>query len=491
MDERRIYEDIALRTGGDIYIGVVGPVRTGKSTFIKRFMETMVIPKIENVYMRERARDELPQSGSGRTVMTAEPKFVPEEAVTITAGGATFSVRLIDCVGYMVDGAIGADENGEPRMVSTPWFDHDVPMVEAAETGTRKVISEHSTLGIVMTTDGSITDIPRSAYVAAEERVIGELLRLGKPFIVVVNSAEPESAAAKALQKELAEKYNVACTVVDCLSLDEDDVADILKNVLLEFPIALLGIYLPPWLDALPPEHALKSSLFASVREACADMRRLRDAEAAVAGIGRAENVSRAAIRDIRAGTGAVYAEAELPRELFYATLSERSGFTVADDGDLIKLLTDVSLIKNEYDRVRDALKDVQEKGYGIVYPVRDELKLYEPEIVRHGGKYSVRLKASAPSIHMIRANIETEVSPAIGSEKHSDDIINFLLQEFEGDTGKIWESNIFGKSLYDIAGEGLQAKIKKMPEDARSKLQEALQRIVNEGGNGLICIIF
>jgi stage IV sporulation protein A len=278
---------------------------------------------------------------------------------------------------------------------------------------------------------------------------------------------------------------------VNCLALDEPDVTDILKTVLLEFPIAMLGLYLPPWLDALPPEHAIKSTLFSSVREACADMTKLRDAEAAVTKIGKADNISRAAIRDIKAGRGTVYADAELPRELFYTTLSERSGFTVADDGDLLKLLTDVSGIKSEYDRIKDALKDVNEKGYGIVYPTKEELKLYEPEIVRRGGKYGVKLKASAPSLHMIRANIETEVSPAIGSEKHSDDIINFLLQEFEGDTGKIWESNIFGKSLYDIAGEGLQAKIKKMPEDAQNKLQEALQRIVNEGSNGLICIIF
>ncbi len=491
MDERRIYEDIALRTGGDIYIGVVGPVRTGKSTFIKRFMETMVIPRIDNVYMRERAKDELPQSGSGRTVMTAEPKFVPEEAVTITAGGASFSVRLIDCVGYMVEGAVGADENGEPRMVSTPWFEHDVSMAEAAETGTRKVISEHSTIGIVVTTDGSITDIPRTSYTAAEERVIGELRRLGKPFIIIVNSAEPDSPSARALKKELAEKYGVSCLAVNCLTLDEAGVEDILKTVLLEFPIARLELYLPPWVEALPPEHPIKSGLFSSVRQACADMVKLRDAETAVMKIGKAENISRAAVRDIKAGSGAVLAEAELPRELFYATLSERSGFEVADDGDLMKLLTDMSGVKSEYDRVRDALRDVREKGYGIVYPARDELKLHEPEIVRHGGKYGVRLKASAPSIHMILANIETEVSPAIASEKHSEDIINYLLQEFEGDTGRIWESNIFGKSLYDIAGEGLQAKIKKMPEDAQSKLQESLQRIVNEGSNGLICIIF
>jgi stage IV sporulation protein A len=491
VDERRIYEDIALRTGGDIYIGVVGPVRTGKSTFIKRFMETMVIPKIDNIYMKERARDELPQSGSGRTVMTAEPKFVPEEAVTIEAGGADLSVRLIDCVGYMVDGAVGAEEDGVARMVSTPWFDYEISMTEAAEIGTRKVIAEHSTIGIVMTTDGTITDIPRSAYIPAEERVVDELKKIGKPFIVVLNSANPKGSAARSLKNELSEKYGVSCLAVNCLSLDEPDVEEILKTVLLEFPIARLGLFLPPWLEALPPEHPIKSGLFSLIREACMDMFKLRDAAATVSKIGSAENIQRAAIREIKAGSGTVLAEAELPRELFYSTLSERSGFTVSDDGDLLKLLTDMSGIKSEYDKVRDALRDVREKGYGIVYPTKEELKLCEPEIVRHGGRYGVRLKASAPSIHMILANIETEVSPALGSERHSEDIINYLLQEFEGDTGKIWESNIFGKSLYDIAGEGLQTKIKSMPEDAQGKLQETLQRIVNEGSAGLICILF
>jgi stage IV sporulation protein A len=342
-----------------------------------------------------------------------------------------------------------------------------------------------------MTTDGTITDIPRSAYIPAEERVVDELKKIGKPFIVVLNSANPEGSAARSLKNELSEKYGVSCLAVNCLSLDEPDVEEILKTVLLEFPIARLGLFLPPWLEALPPEHPIKSGRFSLIREACMDMFKLRDAAATVSKIGSAENIQRAAIREIKAGSGTVLAEAELPRELFYSTLSERSGFTVSDDGDLLKLLTDMSGIKSEYDKVRDALRDVREKGYGIVYPTKEELKLCEPEIVRHGGRYGVRLKASAPSIHMILANIETEVSPALGSERHSEDIINYLLQEFEGDTGKIWESNIFGKSLYDIAGEGLQTKIKSMPEDAQGKLQETLQRIVNEGSAGLICILF
>ncbi len=490
MDTQSIYQEIATRTGGNIYIGVVGPVRTGKSTFIKRFMETMVIPGIEDVYMRERARDELPQSGSGRTVMTSEPKFVPEEAVKIDAGGATLQVRLIDCVGYMVEGASGGDEEGSPRMVSTPWFDHEIPMSEAAETGTRRVIAEHSTIGIVMTTDGSLGDIPRESYIPAEERAVAELKAIGKPFILVLNSAEAESEGAKRLRAELSGKYDVACVLLNCLTLGPEDVTALLRSLLLEFPVTELGVCLPPWVEALPIEHPVKSQLLQALRAACGGMRRLRDAEAAVLAFGRSEGVQRAIVREIRAGNGLVLADAELPRSLFYETLRQQSGFPVADDGDLMKLLTELSGVKKEYDRVQGALEDVYSRGYGIVYPSAEELKLAEPEIVRHGGRYSVRLKASAPSVHMILANIETEVSPAIGSEKQSEDIINYLLQEFEGDTGKIWESNIFGKSLYDIAGEGLQAKIKKMPGDAQGKFQEALQRIVNEGSGGLICII-
>ncbi len=490
MDTHTIYQDMAVRTGGNIYIGVVGPVRTGKSTFIKRFMETLVIPGIEDVYRRERARDELPQSGSGRTVMTSEPKFVPEEAVQITAGGARFSVRLIDSVGYLVEGAAGADEDGAPRMVTTPWFDQEITMAEAAEIGTRKVIAEHSTIGIVMTTDGSITEIPRESYVPAEERAVGELKALGKPFIVVLNSAQPESGEAQALRRELQEKYDVDCVLVSCLELTAADVTTIIRTALRGFPLAELGICLPDWLDALGPGHPLKAELYRALKEACADAVRLRDAESAVERIAGIDSVARAEIEDLRADTGGVILRLELPRELFYRTLSEESGIPVSGDGDLMLLLTDMARVRREYERVRSALREVREKGYGVVFPDTGELTLAEPEIVRQGGKYSVRLKASAPSIHMILANIETEVSPAIGSEKQSEDVINYLLQEFEGDTGKIWESNVFGKSLYDIASEGLQAKLKRLPEDSRYKLQEALQRIVNEGANGMICIL-
>ncbi|MBC5732547.1 MULTISPECIES: stage IV sporulation protein A [Lawsonibacter] len=491
MEQRKIYEDIALRTEGDIYIGVVGPVRTGKSTFIKRFMETMVIPNIDNVYRRERSRDELPQSGSGRTIMTAEPKFVPEEAVEVTLeNGAAFSVRLIDCVGYMVPGAVGSLEDGSPRMVTTPWFDYEIPMTEAAEIGTRKVIAEHSTIGIVVTTDGTITDIPREDYLEAEERVITELKELGKPFLVVLNSAYPNSDRAQSIRADLISRYDVTCVCADCLELDERAVTDIIKGVLYEFPVKELDLFLPPWVDALPYDHPIKSGLYAAIREGCGGMHRIRDVEGAVAAIGACDTVSSARITSISLGTGLAAAQMDLPRSLFYETLSQQSGFAVHDDGDLLGLLSELSHVKWEYDKVAGALEEVRRTGYGIVVPGTDELVLEEPEIVRQGGRYGVRLKASAPSIHMIRADIETEVSPIVGNEKQSEEMVNFLLQEFEGDTKAIWQSNIFGKSFHELVSEDLNTKLKRMPDDARGKLQETLQRIINEGSGGLICII-
>ncbi|WP_186564510.1 stage IV sporulation protein A [Lawsonibacter celer] len=491
MEERKIYEDIAQRTEGDIYIGVVGPVRTGKSTFIKRFMETLVIPNIDNVYRRERARDELPQSGSGRTIMTAEPKFVPEDAVEVQMeNGAAFSVRLIDCVGYLVPGAVGSLEDDAPRMVSTPWFDYEIPMTEAAEIGTRKVISEHSTVGIVVTTDGSITDIPREDYLEAEERVITELKELGKPFLVVLNSAYPNSDRAQAIRADIASRYDVTVVAADCLELDEKAVTDIIKGVLYEFPLKELDLFLPPWVDALPYDHPIKSGLYSVIRDGCAGMRRIRDVEKAVAAIGACDTVSRTQISSISLGTGLAVAQLELPRALFYDTLSQQSGFTVHDDGDLLELLSQLSRVKCEYDKVAGALEEVKSTGYGIVVPSTDELVLEEPEIVRQGGRYGVRLKASAPSIHMIRADIETEVSPIVGNEKQSEEMVNYLLQEFEGDTKAIWQSNIFGKSFHELVSEDLNTKLKRMPEDARAKLRETLQRIINEGSGGLICII-
>lgn len=491
MEERKIYEDIALRTEGDIYIGVVGPVRTGKSTFIKRFMETMVIPGIDNIYRRERARDELPQSGSGRTIMTAEPKFVPEEAVSVSVdGGATVQIRMIDCVGYMVQGAMGQLEGEAERMVTTPWFEQAIPMSEAAEIGTRKVISEHSTIGIVITTDGTVTDIAREDYLEPEGRVIAELKELGKPFIVLLNSAEPRSERACAIRSDIAQRYDVICLAVNCLELDEPAIHQILQNILYEFPARELDLYLPAWVEALPQGHPIKSVLYTVIRERTRQLSRLRDLEHIIEEFRTCEMVSDARILSIDPGSGISSAKLELPRTLFYETLSQQSGFQVVDDGDLLSLLTQLAEIKASYDRVSDALKQVEETGYGIVVPSIDTLVLEEPEIMKQGGRYGVRLKASAPSIHMIRADIETEVSPIVGGEKQSEDMIHYLLQEYEGDSSRIWQANIFGKSLHELVNEDLNAKLKRMPDDARDKLRETLQRIINEGSGGLICII-
>lgn len=492
MTSANIYEDIATRTGGDIYLGVVGPVRTGKSTFIKRFMETVVMPGMDDVFMLERTRDELPQSGSGRTIMTAEPKFVPEEAISIQLeSGVEASVRLIDCVGYMVKGAMGQFEGETERMVTTPWFDHEISMTEAAETGTSKVISDHSTIGIVVTTDGSICGIAREDYVEPEERVISELQAIGKPFILLLNCAYPGSREAMELSDELSEKYDVTCMPINCMEMGEEEILDILRSVLYEFPISSMAVYLPSWIDALPDSHAIKSDLYDALRRSSSGMLRIRDVYGVMEMLRVSESVESVELGEMLLGTGTTSVNIEAPRSLYYQTITEQSGFEINGDGDLMRLLTEMAEIKSEYDRVSSALSDVKEKGYGIVMPAAEELRLEEPEIVRHGGRYSVRLKASAPSIHMIRANIQTEVSPALGAgDGSSDEIISFLLQGFEGDTAKLWESNIFGKSLYDIAGEGLTTKIKRMPEDAQVKLQDTLQRIINEGSGGLICII-
>ena len=491
MEQSKLYEDIAQRTQGDIYIGVVGPVRTGKSTFIKRFMETMVLPRIENNYMRDRARDELPQSGSGRVVMTAEPKFVPEDAVVMAMnGGETFSVRLIDCVGYMVPGALGQYDGDEPRMVTTPWFDHEIPMTQAAEYGTKKVITDHSTIGIVVTTDGTVTDIPREEYLDAEERVIEELKALKKPFIVLLNSAHPHSERTQTIQADIAERYQVTCLAVNCLTLDETAVSEIIRGVLYEFPMKQVNLYLPTWVDVLPLDHPIKAMLYQAIREETSGMERLRDAEQAILALGDRDDIGSSVLNKMDMGNGTVTATLDLPRSMFYSTVTEQCGLEIRDDGDLIHQLTCMAAMRREYEKVQDALAQVERTGYGIVMPNISEMILEEPEIVKQGGHYGVRLKASAPSIHMMRADIKTEVSPIMGTEKQSEEMVDYLLRQFEGDVTKIWDSNIFGRSFYELVGEDLQSKLKRMPEDAREKLRETLQRIINEGSGGLICII-
>ncbi len=491
MCENNLYSELALRTDGAIMLGVVGPVRTGKSTFIKRFMEALVIPRIENNFLRERAKDELPQSASGKTIMTAEPKFVPENAVTIHVGDNTeLSVRLVDCVGYMVEGAAGQLEDGHERMVTTPWFDHEVTITEAAEKGTWKVINEHSSIGIVVTTDGSIGEIPRESYVPAEARTIAELQKIGKPFVVLLNSTSPKSETCTALARDIAQKYGVRCLPVDCLHMGEEDIGAILGSVLEEYPIKAVSVFLPDWLEALPEDSELRSTLYEALSEASDGMEKIRDCTSFLRSLREHEQIESTELLKNDLGSGVSEILIQLPRGLYYQSISEQTGLAIENDRDLIALLTEMSAVKTDYDRIRGALRDVREKGYGVVVPDSAQMTLEEPQIVRQGGKYSVKLKANAPAIHMIMTDVETEVTPAIGGEGASEDIINFLLQGFDGDVNRIWQSNIFGKSLNDIAEEGLTAKLEALPENVKEKLRDTLERLINEGSGGLICIL-
>lgn len=486
-----IYEEIGRRTDGNIYLAVAGPVRTGKSTFVKRFMEELVIPAIDNVYHRERARDELPQSGSGRTITTSEPKFIPETAVEIQPDGATkLRVRLIDSVGYMVQGAVGAEEDGQPRMVTTPWYDHEIPLTEAAEKGTKKVMEDHCTIGLIVTTDGSITDIPREDYLDAERRSITDMQKTGKPFLVLLNSAHPEAPETRELARELSEQYGVTVYPVSCLSLSQEDILEILGRLLYEFPVQELQFFLPGWVTALPEEHPVKAGLYQALKDMARQAEKLRQAQSVFASAPPDTQVEQIQMRAIDPGSGIVSMTLLFPEQLFYQVLSQQSGVEIPDDGALMQLLSELTSAKREYDRVAGALEQVKATGYGIVMPTTEEMKLEKPEIVRKNGSYGVKLKASAPSIHMLRADITTDLSPMVGGEKQSEDLVNYLLAEYEGDTDKLWESNIFGKSLFELVNEGLNTKLSKMPEDARMKLRDTVQRIINEGSGGLICII-
>lgn len=491
MDNFDIYKDIGERTQGDIYVGVVGPVRTGKSTFIKRFMDLLVLPNIENSYRRERAKDELPQSGAGKTIMTTEPKFVPNEAIElILKDNAKFKVRLVDCVGYLVKGALGHEENGKPRMVTTPWFEKEIPFEEAAEIGTRKVITDHSTIGLVVTTDGSITDIPRNNYIEAEERVITELKELNKPFVVVLNSIKPSDPETLKLKVQLEEKYSVPVLATDAANMSIDNVNDILENVLFEFPVKEINIMLPGWIDGLDGSHWLKSNIIQGVKQWSQGIKKINDIRGAVAKFMDMDVISDVNLSDIQLGEGIAHIKMNTKEGLFYNVLEEMTGYRIDGDHQLLGLVKEFSRAKKEYDRVEQALKDVKETGYGLVPPVLEELELEEPEIFKHGNRFGVKLKANAPSLHLIRADIATEVSPIVGTEKQSEELLRYLLDEFEADPTKIWETNMFGKSLHDMVKEQLQNKLFMMPEDARSKLQRTLQKIINDGSGGLICII-
>ena len=491
MKNLEIYKDISKRTNGDIYIGVVGPVRTGKSTFIKNFMDKFVIPNIENDYKRDRAQDELPQSASGKTIMTTEPKFVPNESVEVNLENKVrFKARMVDCVGYLVEGAVGHMEGDNQRMVKTPWSQDEIPFVKAAEIGTKKVINDHSTIGIVVTTDGSITDIPRENYIEAEERVINELKQINKPYIVILNSVNPDSEETRKIKEEISLKYNSTVISMDIEKMKEEDFSRIFERALEEFPVTEISFSLPNWFDVLNLNHWLKQDIINIVKEEFNKEFSVREIKDIVSKISENPTFSNVKFEDINMENGYIKIVIEISPEIFFKVLSEASDFNVENDADIYRLLLDYSEAKKDYDKIALALDEVKAKGYGIISPGIDELSLEEPEIVKQGNKYGIKLKASAPSIHLLKANIETEVSPIVGSEKQSEDLVKYLLSEFENDPRKIWESNIFGKSLHELVNEGLNNKLYRMPDEAQIKLQETLEKIINEGSGGLICII-
>ncbi|MBR2413640.1 MAG: stage IV sporulation protein A [Clostridia bacterium] len=491
MTSENLYKNIAARTGGDIYIGVVGPVRTGKSTFIKRTFEKLIIPDMPHGADLDRMIDELPQSSAGRTIMTTEPKFVPEKAVQIELEQKlNVRIRMVDCVGFIVPSSLGYFEDEAPRMVKTPWFDDEIPFNMAAEIGTQKVITDHSTIGIVVTSDGSINDIPREEYEEAEERVINELKQLKKPFVVLLNCVYPDSVAAKSMSEELSAKYNVPVLAVNCLELETEEIKTILSTVLYEFPISRIDIRCPSWFAGLSAEHGYKAEFAAYLKKNVQDIFCLRHVENFAKTMENCRNVTDVRTLELDPSCGRAAIAVKLSDSLFYEQVSEVAGMEIRTDSGLINTLRELALLKKKYEKFETALKEVDSTGYGIVMPGIDELTLEEPEIMKQGGKYGVRLKASAPSIHMMRADITTEVAPIVGSEKQSEDLIMYLLKEFEESPSKIWESNIFGTSLNELVNEGLRSKLMHMPHEARMKLQQTLERIINEGCSGLICII-
>ncbi|MBR4972110.1 MAG: stage IV sporulation protein A [Oscillospiraceae bacterium] len=483
-----IYHDIAKRTGGNIYIGVVGPVRTGKSTLVKRIMEQLVIPNIEDPYRRERARDELPQSGSGRTIMTSEPKFVPEEAVEISPDGQVrLRLRMIDSVGYMVDGATGAMEDGVPRMVTTPWFDYEIPMTDAAELGTKKVMQEHCSIGIVVTTDGSVTDIPRSDYLAAERRAIRDMQATGKPFLVIINSRQPHSPQAQAVQDSIRQEFGLDAAVADCQALSDGDITGLLYSLLQAFPMEQLLVTLPRWMNALEAEHPVKTALFSGLLQCAGKIHTLSQAQTAIDCLKEISSVQSVSVQNVDLGSGSVHCVITLQPKLFYEILSAQAGVDIQSDSDLMRLLMELSVIRQDYDKISSALASVRATGYGVVMPTAAEMTLEPPQVLKKGNSYGLKLKAGAPSIHMIRVDVDTQINPIVGDEQQSKELIAYLSEE---SPEKLWQSNIFGKSVYELIQDGLTTKLVRMPEDVRDKFRGTLERIVNEGAQGLICLI-
>lgn len=492
MEQFDVYKDIRERTGGDIYLGVVGPVRAGKSTFIRSFMQNLVMPKMKDDPEKSRMLDELPQSANGKTIMTTQPKFVPGEAVRVELDeGIDVNVRLVDCVGYMAEGAEGAfGEDGE-RMVKTPWSEEEMPFTRAAEVGTRKVINDHSTIGVVVTTDGSITtDLPRSAYTAAEERAINELKAIGKPFIVVLNTSLPDDPETRKMADALSEKYGASVIVCDVRNMTETDASDMFAAALMEFPLVGADFVLSRWLGALPADSSLVRDLTARLRDCCADMTRMGDYRRLCDTFDGGENFKKPEMTGVSMGEGKIVCSVEASDGVFYKALSEECGVEIADDRDLMTRVKAMAVAKREYDRLEKALHDVGETGYGVVIPSQDEMTLEEPEIVRRGSQFGVRLKATAPSLHIMRVDIESEVCPIVGTEQQSEDLVKYLLSEFESDPASIWETNMFGKSLHSLVSEGLSNKLCAMPPDTQKKMRRALSRIVNEGKGGILCIL-
>lgn len=491
MTQASIYKDIAKRTKGEIYIGVAGPVRTGKSTFIKKFMDTLVVPNMPDEFSASRARDELPQSASGKTVMTTEPKFIPNDAASVTLpDGASFNVKMIDCVGYIVPGALGLEEDDKPRMVMTPWNSDPIPFEEAAEIGTRKVIREHSTVGLLITTDGSFSELDRNDYESAEEKAAAEMKDSGKPFTVILNTKDPHSDSAHSLATRLYEKYSVPVRIVNCLEMTEDDITAILRDLLYEFPISELKFTIPSWVNTLSPSHPLRSTIIEGISERASGISRLSQIHAAFSELYDSKFGTEIKCGVVNPAEGRGNLTVDVPRELFYRILGDETGLDIKGDEDLISIVTELAGSRHKYKKFEDALMQVEQTGYGIVTPCVEDMTLEEPEIVKQAGSYGVKLRASAPSIHLMRADIKAEVSPIVGSEKQSEDVVKFLLREFEEDPAKIWQSNLFGKSLYELINESINAKLSHMPTEARKKLCHTLGKIINDGAGGLICIL-
>ncbi|MEG7529919.1 MAG: stage IV sporulation protein A [Hungatella sp.] len=490
MDQFHVYQDIKSRTGGEIYIGVVGPVRTGKSTFIKRFMELMVLPHMEDEHQKNQTRDELPQSSAGKTIMTTEPKFIPKEAAKINLeDGIEAKVRLIDCVGFMVDGAAGHIENDRERLVKTPWFEEGIPFTKAAEIGTRKVISDHSTIGIVVTTDGSIGELKRGGYLPAEERTIQELKNLGKPFLILLNSTKPYSEETERLAKELSEKYEVAVMPVNCEQLKKEDIYHILECVLKEFPVTQMDFYIPKWLEILPSSHWLKSGVILAVKEVMNKVLHMKDVTGALL-LATTEAIKGMKINCMNMSDGSVSVGVDVDDSFYYQILSDYVGIPIEGEYQLMQTLSSLAQMQKEYEKVQNAMNQVRLRGYGVVTPERSEIMLDEPQVIKHGNKYGVKMRAEAPSINLIKAHIETEIAPIVGSEQQAEDLIAYIKQNAKDSEDGIWNTNIFGKSIEQIVEDGIQAKISQMTEDCQMKLQDTLQKIINDSNGGMICII-